>query len=74
MQPNLAQDDKFNYGARQQVMARYLALSDRSTGPGASGVRDVTHLIWPELAFPFFLRASRTRFGRSPISCRPAPC
>ena len=56
MQPNLAQDDKFNYGARQQVMARYLALSDRSTGPGASGVRDVTHLIWPESAFPFFLQ------------------
>jgi apolipoprotein N-acyltransferase len=56
MQPNLAQDEKFNYGAKQQVMARYLALSDRATGPGASGVRDVTHLIWPESAFPFFLQ------------------
>jgi len=55
MQPNLAQDEKFNYGAKSQVMARYLALSDRATGPGASGVRDVTHLIWPESAFPFFL-------------------
>jgi apolipoprotein N-acyltransferase len=56
MQPNLTQDDKFNYGARQQVMARYLALSDRATGPSATGVRDVTHLIWPESAFPFFLQ------------------
>jgi len=55
MQPNLTQDDKFNYGAKQQVMARYLALSDRAMGPDASGVRDVTHLIWPESAFPFFL-------------------
>jgi apolipoprotein N-acyltransferase len=55
MQPNLTQDEKFNYGAKQQVMARYLALSDRATGPGNSGVRDVTHLIWPESAFPFFL-------------------
>ena len=55
MQPNLTQDEKFNYGAKQQVMARYLALSDRATGPGATGVRDVTHLIWPESAFPFFL-------------------
>ena len=55
MQPNLAQDEKFNYGAKQQVMARYLALSDRATGPGSRGVRDVTHLIWPESAFPFFL-------------------
>ena len=55
MQPNLPQDDKFNYSARASVMARYLALSDRATGPGSSGVRDVTHLIWPESAFPFFL-------------------
>jgi apolipoprotein N-acyltransferase len=55
MQPNLPQDAKFNYAARQQVMQRYLALSDRATSPGSSGVREVTHLIWPESAFPFFL-------------------
>jgi apolipoprotein N-acyltransferase len=55
MQPNLQQDEKFNYGAKQRVMARYLDLSDRSTGPQSSGVRDVTHLIWPESAFPFLL-------------------
>ncbi len=55
MQPNVTQDEKFNYGAKQAVMSRYLALSDRSTGPGSTGVRDVTHLIWPESAFPFFL-------------------
>ena len=55
MQPNLQQDEKFNYSARGDVMKRYVALSDRSTGPRSSGVRDVTHLIWPESAFPFFL-------------------
>jgi apolipoprotein N-acyltransferase len=55
MQPNLQQDAKFNYSARHQVMNRYLALSDRSTGPQSTGVRDVTHLIWPESAFPFLL-------------------
>jgi apolipoprotein N-acyltransferase len=55
MQPNLPQDDKFNYGAKQQVMRRYIALSDRSTGPQSAGLREVTHLIWPESAFPFFL-------------------
>jgi len=50
MQPNLVQDDKFNYAAKQSVMDRYLALSKRpSTGP------QITHLIWPESAFPFFL-------------------
>jgi apolipoprotein N-acyltransferase len=55
MQPNLPQDEKFNYSAKQQVMSRYLALSDRATGPDHAGIRDVTHLIWPESAFPFFL-------------------
>jgi apolipoprotein N-acyltransferase len=55
MQPNLPQDDKFNYSAKQQVMQRYLALSDRATSPGTSGVREATLLIWPESAFPFFL-------------------
>lgn len=55
MQPNLPQDDKFNYSARQAVMARYLALSDRATGPDTMGVADATHLIWPESPFPFLL-------------------
>jgi apolipoprotein N-acyltransferase len=55
MQPNLQQDEKFNYAAKEQVLARYLRLSDRATGPQSKGARDVTHLIWPEAAFPFFL-------------------
>jgi apolipoprotein N-acyltransferase len=55
MQPNVAQDTKFNYGAKQQVMSHYLALSDQAAGPEHRGVRDVTHLIWPESAFPFLL-------------------
>jgi len=55
MQPNLQQDDKFNYSAKAQVMDRYLRLSDRATGPQSQGLRDITLLIWPEAAFPFFL-------------------
>ncbi len=55
MQPNLQQDEKFNYSAKSQIMERYLRLSDRATTPNSNGVHDVTHLIWPESAFPFFL-------------------
>lgn len=55
MQPNLQQNEKFNYSAKQEIMKRYIALSDRASGPGAVGLSDVTHLIWPESAFPFFL-------------------
>ncbi|HEU5017400.1 MAG TPA: apolipoprotein N-acyltransferase [Pseudolabrys sp.] len=55
MQPDLQQDVKFNYGAKDAVMARYLRLSDRKTGPASDGVHDATILIWPESAFPFFL-------------------
>jgi len=55
MQPNLPQDVRFNYAAKQEVMNRYIALSNRVSGPQSLGVRDATHLIWPESAFPFFL-------------------
>jgi apolipoprotein N-acyltransferase len=55
MQPNLQQDDKFNYSRKQQVMGRYLALSERASAAQPAGLGGVTHLIWPESAFPFFL-------------------
>jgi len=55
MQPNVRQDEKFNYSAKRAVMDHYTALSTRPTGPQSTGLQDVTHLIWPESAFPFFL-------------------
>jgi apolipoprotein N-acyltransferase len=58
MQPNLQQDVRFNYAAKQQVLDRYIGLSARPAGP-AGGGGDVTHLIWPESAFPFFLTRER---------------
>ena len=74
MQPNTPQDDKFNYSAKQKVMDHYVALSDRSTGPQSTGMSDVTHLIWPEAAFPFFLTHEPTRWRKSPICFRRARC
>jgi apolipoprotein N-acyltransferase len=59
MQPNIPQDDRFSYGARTPIMNRYVALSQGVGMAGrldaAIGLRGVTHLIWPESAFPFFL-------------------
>src|SRR5262249_30926223 len=62
MQPNLQQDVRFNYAAKQQVLDRYIALSER---PGAAAdTGDVTHLIWPEAAFPFFLTREADALGQ----------
>lgn len=55
MQPNLPQDDKFRPALKNEIMARYLALSERATSPERRGMADVDVLIWPESAFPFFL-------------------
>jgi len=55
IQPDVAQDTSFSPENRDPILRRYLDLSERATAPDRSGVRDVTHLIWPESAFPFIL-------------------
>jgi apolipoprotein N-acyltransferase len=55
MQPNLPQDAKFNPGNGPEILRHYIALSDQATAPDRTGVADVTHLLWPESAFPFVL-------------------
>jgi apolipoprotein N-acyltransferase len=72
MQPNLPQDAKFNSSQKQPVMSRYLDLSDRSTSPQSTGGRDVTHLIWPESAFPFFLTREADALAQIAALLRPA--
>lgn len=55
MQPNVPQDSKFRPSAGAEILRKYLELSDRSTSPTNPGLSRVTHLIWPESAFPFIL-------------------
>jgi apolipoprotein N-acyltransferase len=57
MQPNLPQDAKFNPQNAEPIMRRYLSISDSAEGT-VRGVADVTHLVWPESAFPFLLHRS----------------
>lgn len=59
MQPNLPQDAKFNGNNGAAILEHYLELSDRATSPETPGLQAVTHVIWPESAFPFLL-------GRTP--------
>lgn len=55
MQPNLPQDAKFRPENGPEILRRYIALSERATDPGHGGMAGVTHLVWPESAFPFIL-------------------
>ena len=55
MQPNIAQNADFSPENKDAILRRYFALSDRATSPTTGGVADVTHLLWPESAFPFLL-------------------
>jgi apolipoprotein N-acyltransferase len=56
MQPNVPQDEGFKYSARAAIVARYIELSQGvGVVGGPAGLKGVTHLIWPESAFPFFM-------------------
>ena len=55
VQPVISQDIKWQTFAREETVNRLLDLSTMRTHPGDRGLDDVTHLIWPEAAIPFFL-------------------
>lgn len=64
MQPNLPQDQKFQTAAKHAILDRYISISDRASAPDRQGIRDVTHLFWPESAFPFFLEQEADALAR----------
>ena len=55
MQPNISMLAKGVPQNGQALLEGYLALSDKATAPGATGILDATHVIWPESPFPFLL-------------------
>lgn len=55
VQPDVPQDEKFRPENGPAILRRYLEMSDRATSPERTGIADVTHVIWPESAFPFVL-------------------
>src|SRR5208282_1792114 len=63
IQPNISQGASFAPENRDAILRRYFGLSGRSANGGALGARDVTHLIWPESAFPFILSRDAQALG-----------
>ena len=63
VQPNLPQDAKFSSGRGPEILRKYLELSDSSTSPETTGLRDATHVVWPESAFPFLLHREAAALG-----------
>lgn len=51
VQPAIPQDERWAEDRSDDIMNRYVALS--RSGPG--GMKGITHLVWPESAFPFLL-------------------
>ncbi len=58
IQPNIAQNRKWDPKYRTEIFTSLLELSDMATNPEVTGVKDVTHVLWPESAIPFLLEAN----------------
>jgi apolipoprotein N-acyltransferase len=63
MQPNLPQDAKFHPANRDPILQHYFEVSARP-GPDGRRLEGVTHLLWPESAFPFLLHEDRGALDR----------
>ncbi|MFE1601378.1 apolipoprotein N-acyltransferase [Methylobacterium sp. ID0610] len=64
VQPDIPQDARFNPSNREGILERYLGLSDSATAPDSRGLADITHLIWPESAFPFLIQREPKALAR----------
>ena len=64
IQPNVPQDARFRADMRDEIVGKYLEMSDRALSPERTGIADVTHLIWPESAFPFLIQRDPQALGR----------
>ncbi|MCW6506812.1 apolipoprotein N-acyltransferase [Lichenifustis flavocetrariae] len=63
MQPDTPLDENFTYVNKDKILADYLALSTGGSSSDSNGLKDVTHLIWPESPFPFILSREPDALG-----------
>ncbi len=64
MQPGLRPDKDFSPENKGEIVARYIALSERDDRAKGIKLADVTMLVWPESAFPFILTREPDELGR----------
>ena len=55
VQPNIDEAAQWQAENGDFVFNRLVDLSEAATGPDSPGLSAVTHVIWPESAFPFYL-------------------
>ena len=63
VQPNVGQDASFAPENRGAILRHYFDMSERATAVGSAGLGGLTHLIWPESAFPFILSRDPQALG-----------
>ncbi len=64
VQPDIPQDERFRPASKDWILDRYAALSTQKRSEDRQSLKDITHLIWPESSFPFFLIYDSQALGR----------
>lgn len=59
IQPGIKQSEKWQEGKEMEIFNRYITLSAQTNSSTTKALDGVTHLIWPESAFPFLLTRNR---------------
>lgn len=59
VQPAITQDTNvFNWDNREKILNNYISLSEGDTPAHSLKAARITHVVWPESAFPFLLASS----------------
>lgn len=64
VQPAIDQSEKWDLDNEDEIMQRYLDLSNANKGPREASVAAFSHVIWPESAFPFILTQRRDQLSK----------
>jgi apolipoprotein N-acyltransferase len=58
VQPDISQDEKWREGNARAIFEEMLELSEQKSPQSPNGIDDITHVVWPESALPFYVDES----------------